>query len=83
MNKAKAESKSLQHHCGLVAKLCPTLVTPWTVALQAPLSVEFSRQEYWSGLPFPPPGDFPNPGSNPGLLPLEYHGLCQNILNFI
>jgi len=36
--------------------------TPWTVALQAPLSMEFSRQEYWSGLPFPPPGDLPNPG---------------------
>ena len=37
-------------------------VTPWTVARQAPLSVGFPRQEYWSGLPFPPPGDFPNPG---------------------
>ena len=36
--------------------------TPWTVAHQAPLSMEFSRQEYWSGLPFPSPGDFPNPG---------------------
>ena len=37
-------------------------VTPWTVALQALLSVEFSRQEYWSGLPFPSPGDLPDPG---------------------
>ena len=36
----------------LVAKLCPTLGTPWTVALQAPLFMEFSRREYWSGLPF-------------------------------
>ena len=36
--------------------------TPWTVALQAPLSMGFSRQEYWSGLPFPSPGDLPNPG---------------------
>ena len=35
---------------------------PWTVAYQAPLSMEFSRQEYWSGLPFPSPGDLPNPG---------------------
>ena len=35
---------------------------PWTVAHQAPLSLEFSRQEYWSGLPFPPPGDLPDPG---------------------
>ena len=46
----------------LVTKLCPTLVTPWTVACQAPLSMGFSRQEYWSGLPFPSPGDLPDPG---------------------
>ena len=42
--------------------------TLWTVACQAPLSMEFSRQEYWSGLPCPPPGDLPNPGPNPGVL---------------
>ena len=36
--------------------------TPWTVALQAPLSLGFSRQEYWSGVPFPTPGDLPDPG---------------------
>ena len=36
--------------------------TPWTIAHQAPPSVEFSRQEYWSGLPFPSPGDLPDPG---------------------
>ena len=36
--------------------------TPWTVAHQAPPSMEFSRQEHWSGLPFPSPGDLPNPG---------------------
>ena len=40
-------------------------VTPWTVAYQAPLSVGFFRQEYWSRLPFPPPGDLPNPGIEP------------------
>ena len=40
--------------------------TLWTVASQAPLSLEFSRQEYWSGLPFPSPGDLPNPGTEPG-----------------
>ena len=40
-------------------------VTPWTVAHQSPLSMGFSRQEYWSGLPFPSPGDFPNPGIEP------------------
>ena len=39
--------------------------TPWTVAYQAPLSMGFSRQEYWSGLPFPSPGDLPNPGIEP------------------
>ena len=43
---------------GLVTKLCPTLAIPWTVACQAPLSMGFSRQEYWSGLPFPSPWDF-------------------------
>ena len=53
---------------GLVAKSCPTLVTPWTVALQASLSMGFSRQEYWNGLPFPSPGDLPTQESNPGLL---------------
>ena len=40
-------------------------VTPWTVARQDPLSVGFSSQEYWSGLPFPPPGDLPKPGIKP------------------
>ena len=47
---------------GLVPKLCPTLSIPWTIAHQAPLSRGFSRQEYWSGLPFPAPGDPPDPG---------------------
>ena len=42
-----------------------TLWTPWTVAHQAPLSLEFSRQEYWSGLPFPTPGYLPSPGIEP------------------
>ena len=50
---------------GLVAKLCQTLVTPWTPACQAPLPMEFSRQEYWSGLPFPSPGDLPDTGIEP------------------
>ena len=45
---------------GLVAKSCPTLAIPWTGACQAPLSMGFSRQEYWSGLPFPSPGDLPD-----------------------
>ena len=41
-------------------------VTLWTVAHQAPLTLGFSRQQYWSGLPFPPPGDRPDPGTEPG-----------------
>ena len=45
--------------------MCLTLVTPWTVACQVPLSMEFSKQEYWSGLPFPSPGDLPDPGIKP------------------
>ena len=47
----------------LVIKLCPGLVTTWTVAHQAPLSIEFSRQEYWNGLPFPSPGGLLDPGT--------------------
>ena len=47
---------------GLVTKSYLTLVIPWTVDCQAPLSVRFPRQEYWSGLPFPSPGNLPNPG---------------------
>ena len=50
---------------GLVAKSCPILVTPWTVAYQAPLSVGLSRQEYLSDLPFPSPWDLPDPGIEP------------------
>ena len=59
-------------------------VTPWTVAHQAPLSMGFSRQENWSGLPCPPPGDLPNPRIEPmspeapelqvDSLPLSYWG---------
>ena len=41
-------------------------MTPWTVAFQPPLSMGFSRQEYWSGLPFPSPRDLPDPGIEPG-----------------
>ena len=50
---------------GLVAESCPTLAAPWRVACQAPLSMGFSRQEYWSGWPFPSPGDLPDPGNEP------------------
>ena len=50
---------------GLVTKLCPTLVILWTIARHVPLSMGFSRQEYWSGLLFPSPGDPPDPGIEP------------------
>ena len=49
----------------LVSQLCPTLKTPWTVVLQAPLSLGILRQEYWSGLSCSSPGDLPNPGIEP------------------
>ena len=49
-------------------QLCLTLCDPWTIACQTPLSMEFSRQEYWSGLPCPPPGDLPDPGIECGSL---------------
>ena len=52
-------------------------VTLWTVAYQAPLSMGFSRQEYWSGLPFPSPGDLPNPGIEPGSPTLEADALIS------
>ena len=49
MESVLSETLFAVHFCCLVAKLCPTLATPWTVAYQAPLSMGFSRQEYWSG----------------------------------
>ena len=51
--------------CAQLLKHVQLFETPWTIACQAPLSMEFSRQEYWSGLPFPSPGDLPNPGIEP------------------
>ena len=57
----------IQHPSCLVAQLCLTLFgTLWPVAHQAPLSMGFPRQEYWSGLPCPPPGDLLDPGIEPG-----------------
>ena len=60
---------------GLVAQSCLTLAIPWAVAYQAPLSMGFSRLECWSGLPFPPPGDLPNPGIKPGSPALQADSL--------
>ena len=64
----QADEKELRNEVkseNVVAQLHPTLCDPMTVARQAPLSMEFSRQEYWSGLPFPSPKDLPNPGLEP------------------
>ena len=58
--KARMRAESLQ--------LCLTLCDPWTVAHQAPLTMGFSRQEYWNGLLLPPPGDLPDPGIEPASL---------------
>ena len=52
------------HACSVSSVMSDSLLL-WTVAHQAPLSMAFSRQEYWSELPCPPPGDFPNPGIKP------------------
>ena len=54
-------------HACMWSRFSPVWIfeTPWTVAPQAPLSMGFSRQEYWSGRPCPPPGDLPNPGIEP------------------
>ena len=52
-----------------------SLATPWMVANQAPLSMGFSRQEYWSGLPFPSPGNLPDPGIEPGAPALQAEAL--------
>ena len=59
----------------LVTQSCLTLSTPWTVACQALLSMEFPRQEYWSGLPFPSPGDLPDPGIEPRVPTLQADSL--------
>ena len=51
--------------------------TPWSIAHQAPLSMGFSREEYWSGLPFPSPGDLPNPGIEPRSPALQAYALTS------
>ena len=59
----------------LVTQCVQLFATPLTVACQAPLSMGFSRQEYWSGLPFPSPGDLPDPGLEPGSPALQADSL--------
>ena len=64
---------------GLVAKSCPNLVTLWTVACQAPLSMGFSRQEYWNGLLFPSPGHLPDPEIEPRSPTLQADSLLTEL----
>ena len=52
----------------IYAQSCTLFAAPWTVACQGPLPIEFSGQEYWSGMPFPFPGDLPDPGTEPASL---------------
>ena len=63
----------------LVTKSCLTLATPWTIACQVPLSMGFSRQEYWSGLPFPISGDNPDPGIEPRSPALQADSLATEL----
>ena len=69
MSKERVASSAFSQSDGVcsVTSVMPDSATPWTVAHQAPLPMEFSRQEYWNGLPFPPPGDLPNPRIEPGI----------------
>ena len=63
--------------CVLISQRVWLFVTPWTVARQAPLSMEFSGQEYWSGLLLPSPGDLPNAGIEPESLTLQADSLLS------
>ena len=71
LNTVFSLNRRLYETGGLVHKSCPTLETPRTVACQAPLSKRFSRQEYWSGLPFPSPGALSDSGIEPRSLALQ------------
>jgi len=67
--------------CAKSLQLCPnSLWSLWTAACQVPLSMGFSRQEYWSGLPCPPPGDLPDPGIKPASLPSNLHWQAGSLL---
>ena len=89
LEKKPRRASFLPHNSVIVVLVAQSLsdyfAIPWTVAHQAPLSMGFSGQEYWSGFPFPPPGDLPNPGIKPrsptlqaDSLPGEPQGNPQN-----
>ena len=71
MNKVKVKVKSLSR--------VQLFATPWTVAYQAPLSIGFSRQEYWNGLPFPSPEELSDPGIKPGSSSLQAGSLLSEL----
>ena len=68
------------HACAQPLSQVQLFATPWTVVRQAPLSMEFSSQEYWSGLLFPSPGDLPDPGIKPGSPALQADALLSDLL---
>ena len=82
-------SKVIQIYMHVLSHFCrvPLFATLWTAAHQAPLSVRFSRQEYWSGLPCPPPGEYSHLGIEPTSLispvPLAPPGKCSNIYLYL
>ena len=75
------EDEALPQVCVAVESLSHAQLSaiPWTVALQAPLSMGFPRQGYWSGVPFPSPEDLPNPGIEPGSPVLQAHSLPSEL----
>ena len=93
---ALLSSRDAPHSCAHTPIVCVrSLVFPWTIAWQAPLFVEFPRQEYWSGWPFPSPGDLPDPGirssalqaasllSEPPGMMLSNHFICSLLLQLL
>ena len=76
MGKGGGLSMKLKVAEELLAQLCLTLCNPWTVAHEALMSMESSRQEYWNGLSFPPPGDLPNLGIEPKSPGFKFWPIC-------
>ena len=79
--KSKQKAERARHILDKVKSLSHVklFAVPWTVACQAPLSMEFSRQEYWNGLPFPFPGDLPDPGIEPASPALQVASLLLSL----
>ena len=65
MNELRRVDESCLRACSITSVMSKSFATPWTAVHQAYLSMGLTREEYWSGLPFPPPGDLPDPGIKP------------------